>query len=176
MKLLSNFRAGDWIATALAAVLAGVLAYWGFLRCADCGPKTPAEIISATIALLRFSGRGYSLASQPWQLVVAQYLVPVVSAWAAFKLIVANLRRDVRVMLVRRYRDHVIVCGIGSTGGQVAENLALAGFKVAAVDLVADGPEVTTCETLRLPVLKGDADPPFETDGPARNVLASRGR
>jgi voltage-gated potassium channel Kch len=157
VKVTSNFRSEDWIATGVAAVVAAALAYWGFLLCADCGPKNPLEIVSAIIALLRFSGRGYTLSGQPWQLVVAQYLVPAVAAWAAFKFVVANLRRDVRAMLVRRYRRHVIVCGIGSTGRQVAEAMTAAGFRVAAIDLAEDGPEITACETLRIPVLRGDA-------------------
>src|SRR5262245_12620793 len=128
------FRTLNWIVLVPVVLLIISLAYWGLNSCVNCEPKSTIEIIFAIIDIFRFAAKNYSMGRDPWQVVVAQDLyvaaVAITAVSAAFRLLLINLRRDFRVALATRRRDHVIVCGAGSTGRLVAENQVAAGVKV----------------------------------------------
>ncbi len=73
-----------------------------------------------------------------------------------FKLALDYVRRDVRVVMARRAKNHVIVCGLGRTGLQIVENLHRKGKPVVVVTRDAESPEVSSCERRGVAVLQGD--------------------
>lgn len=153
------FRSRDWFILGPLGLAAVALGYWGFL---DCGVSRPCHVVShadaffRAISLLRLSGN-YVLGADPWQLVVAQFALPGLALLGGAKLLLVNLRRDVRVALAHRARNHIIVCGLGETGRSVVENLVEAGRTVVAITLKADDPNALACEQLGVAVLTGNA-------------------
>jgi voltage-gated potassium channel Kch len=139
---------------AVVGVIAVALGLWGFTQVHP--GESLANHFFETINLIRGKGDFTS----PWQLVIAQFAVPGVAVLAAARLFLAGLRRDLRVALARRKRDHTIVCGIGEIGMQVIQNLQAAGQDVVAIDLNAESANATSCERSGVPVLKGDAKNP----------------
>src|ERR1700677_2391252 len=152
------FRTRDWFVLAPIAALALALAMWGYYPCTGdhCTPDSLWTILQRAFNLVR-GGVNYVLGRDPVSLVVAQYLLPGIAIIAAAKLFLMNLRRDIRVALARKSRDHTIVCGLGETGRTVVENLRGAGEQVVAIEVEGDQPNVRSCEQAGVPVITGDA-------------------
>jgi len=152
------FKNRDWFVLGLVGGVALLLAYWGFSRCigVECAPEPAWKLFEKSLHLVQ--GRGsFSIGSDPWQLVVAQYLVPGVAVLAAAKLFLLSLRRDLRVAFARKSSNHTVVCGLSETGRHIVENLRNAGERVVAIDLDSDTPAAAACAQAGVPVLKGDA-------------------
>lgn len=147
------FRLRDWIYLGPLAVLGVALGVWGFTDCADCNTQDFIQRVIKSIGLLR-PNAAYT---HPWQLVIAQVWMPALFLVGGAKLVLANLRRDLRVALARRQSSHTIVCGLGDTGRQIVENLLAEREPVVAVTLDDTDPNAVACERLGVAVLKGDA-------------------
>lgn len=162
------FKSRDWLyilPVGLAAVILGLI---GFSRCVslECHTDSFAGAFFRTIDLIRGSGH-FVLGRDPWQLVAAQLLVPLAFAITAVKLVIANMRRDLKVLAIRRMRRHAIVCGTGDTGRHIAEHLADTGQAVVMIALDGQSANTLACERRGIPVLQGNA---LET-----NLLRSAG-
>ncbi len=96
----------------------------------------------------------------PWQLVVAQILVPGIAVFSAGQLFLSGVRKNLRTAMARRKSNHSIVCGIGDVGMQIVQNLRAAHHLIVAIDLQGDSPNAATCEKAGVPVLQGDAKSP----------------
>lgn len=102
----------------------------------------------------------YQPGREPWQLVVAQVLVPGIALVSAAQLFLVGVRKNIRTAMARRKTNHTVVCGLGDVGMQIVQNLRAAHQHVAAVDLLGDSPNAATCENSGVPVLQGDAKNP----------------
>lgn len=155
----NQFKNSSWLALAPFAAVAFGLAFWGFgHHCTGnpCTFPTALEQIGQSVNLVR--GRGsFTFGKDPWQLVLAQWLVPLAAILTAAKLFMQSLRRDLKVAFARRSRDHVIVCGLGDTGRAIAERLREAGERVVAVDLDATSVNALAVEDVGVPAIQGDA-------------------
>ncbi len=155
----NQFQTGSWFALAPFAIVAFGLAYWGFdHQCTGtpCAVPTALERVEHSFNLARGRG-GFALGKDPWQLVLAQWLLPLAAGLTAAKLFLQSLRRDLRVAFARRSRDHVIVCGLGDTGRAIAEQMRAAGARVVAVDLDAASVNALAVADAGAPAIKGDA-------------------
>jgi len=123
-------------------------AWMELLRCLFC-----------SIALIRLYDL-FQPGQAPWQLVIAQFLVPGIAAVSALQLFLAGVRKNFRTAMARRKTDHSIVCGIGDVGMQIVQNLHADGHDVVAVDLEGESASAATCEKSGVPVLQGDAKNP----------------
>jgi len=161
------FKFGDWLYIVPVALLGLALGVYGFMTCADCtatgisatgGPVGFVSAVTHTLALIKASGsfpldtgRGHV------PLFFAQIIMPALAFIGAFKIVLQNLRRDTRVLLAQRLRDHTIVCGLGETGREVVESFRDAGRQVIAIALKTDTPYAANAERRNVAVLEGDA-------------------
>jgi hypothetical protein len=81
------YKSRDWFILAPIGAIAIALAFWGFSRCSgvNCAPEPAWKILQKSLNLIRGNG-DFAFGQDPWQLVVAQYLVPAVALFAAAKL------------------------------------------------------------------------------------------
>lgn len=165
---LNVFKSRDWVYILPVGLVAVILGLIGFSRCLspECHTDSFAGAFFRTIDLIRGSGH-YVLGRDPWQLVAAQLLMPLAFAVTAVKLVIANARRDLKVLAVRRMRRHAIICGTGDTGRHIAEHLADTGQAVVMIALDGQSANTLACERRGIPVLQGNA---LET-----NLLRSAG-
>lgn len=157
---ITLFRSRDWFVIAPLALAGLVLGFWGFEICAGrCLVTSPLGAFVKTVGLIKATGN-FTLGKDPWQLVIAQFLLPLSALAGGIKLVLQNLRRDMRVALARSARGHVIVCGLGDTGRQVVESLRNEGEHAVAITLDNDSPNALACEARGVAILKGDAVQP----------------
>jgi hypothetical protein len=153
------FRLHDWLYMAPLALIGVGLGVWGLAECTgtDCQIGGWGARFIKAVGLIR-GNMPYALDAQhPWQLTVAQLLMPGIFLIAGAKLLLINLRRDFRVALARRQSNHTIVCGLGSSGRQIVENLCADRAPVVAITLDDTEANAVACERLGVAVLKGDA-------------------
>ena len=162
------FRLKDWYIIIPLGLAGLALGAWGFVSC-SIAATPPSGVVAVAgqigMALAKAIGliflRGLEgdacVRHQPWQLAVAQFMLPAIALVGGAKLFLANLRSDVRVALAQGARNHVIVCGLGDIGRQVVEGLRDTGRTVVAITLDLDEPNALHCEQLGVAVLKADA-------------------
>jgi hypothetical protein len=154
---LQGSRLRDWAILAPVAVVALALAILGYSVDCDASCHLPFQYaVLQSFSLLRF-GRNPPLSHAPWELIIAPFLIPAVALLNGAKLAILNLRKELRVILAQRLRDHTILCGLGDTGRQIVENLHVAGKPVVVITLDTEDAKAAACEQLGIPVLKGDA-------------------
>jgi hypothetical protein len=146
------FRLKDWVLIGPVAIASLLLGLWGFLAAGH----SLGDAIILTIGLIRGTG-SYAFGKAPLQLVIAQYLLPATALFGGAKLLLVNFRRDMRVAMAHRARNHVIVCGLGETGMKIVGSMQRAGKPVVVVTLDGTGANALACERLAITVLNGDA-------------------
>ncbi len=144
--------------------IAVFLIWWAAWGCGatDCGKETVGERLEKLIVIVpglgsKNSGTGSSAGAMPFQLYAMQGLLWLLAVFGVVRVGVVNLRRDIRVILARMRRGHVIVCGLGETGREIAENLRWRKGGIVAITLDTDEPNAAALELLKVPILKADA-------------------
>ncbi|HWY65337.1 MAG TPA: NAD-binding protein [Rhizomicrobium sp.] len=165
--MLSNvFKIKDWIYIVPLAAFGLVLGVYGFMACPDCAvpvpghPPAPIGLVQAvirTLALVKATGN-FPLDRNHWALFLAQIMMPALAFISVFKVVLQNIRRDARILLVQRMKDHVIVCGLGDTGRQIVESFRESGLNVVAITLDGSSAYAAAAERRNVAVLEGDAN------------------
>ncbi len=83
-------------------------------------------------------------------------LLAVSYAFITDLLVGARLARQAGAV-PRRLRDHIVVCGLGTIGYRIVEQLAKLGVPVVAVELREDGPFIQPARALGVPILFANA-------------------
>ena len=141
-----------------------------YFKDAPCHLRNAGHIFVATVNLVKFGvGGDFTLfreppiPADPWQLVIAQFAIPGIAFFSVIggtlKLFYNKVRRDMHIVMAGRQKDHVIICGLGTTAMEVVKNLHDLNKNRGLVVIDPIGAEINaaTCEKLGIPVLVGDA-------------------
>jgi voltage-gated potassium channel Kch len=152
------------ILSVIVLAIVGCLIWWAFWDCGStaCEQEQIGDRLQRLIVIVpgfgsKNSGSGGSAAPMPLQLYAMQGLLWFLAVFGVIRVGIANVRRDLRVILARRRRGHVIVCGLGDTGREIAENLRWQKGGIVAITLDTEEPNAAALELLRVPILKADA-------------------
>lgn len=163
-------------------ILAIGLGFWGYARAGSAftaDPSTPpfdpqhvytafhqghpwleaVRCLFSSIGLIRLYDL-FQPGKAPWQLILAQVLVPALLVFSGAQLLLDGIRKNLGTAMARRKTNHVIVCGVGDVGMQIIQNVRAAHHRLVAVDLVGDSPSAATCEKSGVPLVQGDAKNP----------------
>jgi len=121
------------------------------------------EILYRTLLLFTASGGEVNdSAKMNTALEVARFLAPALTAYAAF-LAVVNLFSEqwARLKVRLRFRDHVVICGLGGIGYRLACRCRAAGLQVVVIEQDTDNDRIAPCRSRGIIVLTGDARDPL---------------
>jgi len=93
----------------------------------------------------------------PWQLDVARFLAPAVTAYATLSAVAAVFGEQISGLRARRSSGHVVVCGLGRLGALLAKALRAAGYAVVAIESDPQNAAIGECREEGITVLIGDA-------------------
>lgn len=143
----------------LLGVMVGVtlLGTWGFAVHTPDAPVTEHLYRSIQFFVLE---AGDLAGPVPWQIEVARLAAPATTLASALAVAVALSRQHIDRWRVRRARDHVVVCGLGSRGSAAALALRAGGHEVVGIERDADAVGVARCRHRRVPVIIGDGRDP----------------
>jgi hypothetical protein len=137
-----------------------VLGFFGFrhYQLATGGPSGFWDVFYRDLQLYVFeSGAVQDASAITLPLQVARILGPIVILLFAQQALGPLLRDQLQAVRAHRFRQHVLVAGLGSRGLEVARSARERGHRVVAVERVEDDPRVRVCRAAGVPVLIGDA-------------------
>ena len=98
----------------------------------------------------------------PWQLEIARWMAPALSAYAIYKGLESILRdRFERLKVLLRYHDHVILCGLSRKSLKLATAYRRQNRQVVVIEKDAKHPAIDICRNQGIAVLIGDAASPM---------------
>jgi len=150
---------------AVLAVLAAVvltLGVVGFHMTPSAGKGSrPYSLLESFYRAPQLFGLGGGDVANPsTYLQVARFLAPFVLGYAALGAIFAMYREELNRFVVRHWRRHVVVAGLGPAGSRLAKAFAEEGWPVVAIERDATNVEVIACREQGVRVLFGDATEP----------------
>jgi hypothetical protein len=93
----------------------------------------------------------------PWQLNVARFLMPALAAYAAIQALLSIFSKQWQIYLIRFYRNHVVICGLGERGLRLAKDFSSQGYRVVVIEGNRDNCLVEQCRKQGSVILFGNA-------------------
>jgi hypothetical protein len=160
------------------AVMSLVLGTIGYLQLTSVSPRYGfLDALYRAITLFAFGGTAPP--PIPVTLQIARITAPVLTGYAALGTVLALTRAQARVLGIRLFiRNHVIICGLGETGGRLAAAL-VDQVPVVVIESNASARQIAGARLRGISVLGGDASDPALLRqagvGRARTVVVSCG-
>ena len=141
------------------------LGYIGLARNAEAataagtagGPATPLDLVYRTLQLTVLEYAGLPEGGVPWQLEAARFALPALTAWTAIRALLSVFHDRWQLFLVRRWRDHAIICGLSRKGWLLAQGFAARGDRVVVIERDEAHAMRGPCRELGIPWITGDA-------------------
>lgn len=156
--LAQAWRENRWTVLLLMSLMALGLGYVGFQENARATgqQRSVGDLIYLAVQLFTMNS---GAVDQPvgWKLEVARALAPLVTAVAALEAFAAVMREQMEMYRIRRLRDHVVICGLGSRGHLLARSFKACGQPVVVVDPDPLPSSLRECREQGILVLPGDA-------------------
>lgn len=155
---VGKYRAVLQLVGGAAAVLLG---YWGFHE--TFAPKSAWDHVSnlfRTLQLITLHFPTNFEGSANWQLQIARLLLPLVAVSATFHILIGGVTRPLRLALLPRARDHVILVGDQQMSDAAIKALVADRRQVAAVAAAFDNSRREALEGLGLTVVEADPKSP----------------
>lgn len=147
-----------WVPLATLVAAAFMLGYSGFQRhlAAAGQPKTAWDIAYLTVQLF-FLESGAVDGPIGWQLQVARFLAPVVTAYAVVQAVLVLFAVQVQRTWLRWRGGHVVVCGLGRKGSRLVEELRRLGRRVIVIDHDPNNDDLAHCRSIGAVTIVGPA-------------------
>jgi voltage-gated potassium channel Kch len=93
----------------------------------------------------------------PWELNAARFLAPLMSAWAIVRTLILIFGARLQLLRVRRFNDHIVICGLGRKGLTLAQDFRSHGLRVVVVERDDHNDNIDACRASGVPVVIRDA-------------------
>jgi hypothetical protein len=137
------------------SIILGYIGFYQFFE-AEGTHLTKFDLLYRSVQLIALEAgavKGYV----PWQLNVARFLMPALAAYAAIQALLAIFSKQWQMFMIRFYRNHVVICGLGERGWRLAKDFSQHGYRVVVIEGVKDNSLVEPCRKQGNVVLFGDA-------------------
>lgn len=148
----------QWVVIGVAGLLVFGLAYLGFSKhyATISIKRTSFDLIFEALQLFRISST-VPPGPKPWELELARTLAAAITAIAAIKALMLLFRDKFRRIRLSRWSDHIVICGMGKKGAQLASDLLRQGEQVVIIEKEEKNSELEACEDSGAIALTGDA-------------------
>ena len=154
------FVENRWLLLFIVGIATMVLGYQGFeLTSRAAGTNlSPWDLLYETAKLFKLGYSPEYAQSIPWQLNVARYLAMVSSIFTISILILIAFHKQINYFWLRVItHNHVIVCGLGLVGPEIAQKLLAKGYEVVVIEKDPSNKELDICWENGAVVIVGDA-------------------
>ena len=146
VQLKHIWLAAEWPTLAACAAAALVLGMIGYSRHFGWAgeSRTPFDLVYYSLQLFVLESAPVA-APIPWQLELARWLAPGVSAYTAAQAFALILRDELQWLRIRRLREHVVICGLGVKGLLLATAFRRRGNRVVVIEQDAANLSLQRC-------------------------------
>ena len=154
----NGWESFQWLFIASLAAGTLILGYLGFFRYyAFTGEhRSPLDLLYLTLQLFTLES-GSVPGKIFWELEAARFLAPSVAAFAALKALAVIFQKQLQLIKVKFFRDHVVICGLGKRGMLTAQKFRELGNRVVIVELDEGNDLIDQCRDFGMVVFTGDA-------------------
>ena len=135
-SLLSRvWRDYQWLALGILWMLALVLGTIGFGRYAEANHQSMTfwDHLYRALQLIPMNS-GAVEGSVSWELELARFSIPILTAATAIKAFTALFRTQVQLIRLWRLRGHVVICGLSKKGIRLVHGFRALGEQVVAIE------------------------------------------
>lgn len=158
MKKSANQEMYQWYILGIIGVALFVLGIAGFTRYAAWHNLTASfwDNLYLTLQLIPMNSGGIT-PPIPLELDLARFLIPVLAAASAIKGLMEIFKEQIRMLSLRRLRDHIVICGLSRKGFLLAQQFRRNGDEVVIVEKDEENKWLESCREQGMFVLIGDA-------------------
>lgn len=158
LRIVKNYK---WQIVIILFLFAFTLGYIGFYKYTNATGRssTPTDILYLTLQLSTIESGAVS-GPVSWELEIARWLVPLVTAYTAVLAATALFRKQLQMVRLWYIRDHIIICGLGEKGLLLSEQLVENGQKVVIIEEDSGNPRNNQSRENGIVVIEGDATSP----------------
>lgn len=148
----------QWPVIGIIGLLALALGYIGFKKYFDILGESRSlwDIFYLTLQLFVLESGSVS-APVSWELEVARLLAPTIAAYAAVRAFAVIFREQFKLLRMRFFKDHVVLCGLGRKGMLLAQKFREKRESVTVIELDEGNDLLDQCRDRGAIVLVGDA-------------------
>jgi hypothetical protein len=157
-RFLRTLSDAKWIILLLLGFLSLVLATIGFFKYFTLHNEPKSLVTALYNAFWAFNIEPGNLSSPiPWELEIARWVSPVIAMYAVLLGFAALFKDQVRLFTLGFLRNHVIICGLGQKGLNIARNFRENRLSVVIIEMDGNNPHIAACREFGAIVLIGDA-------------------
>ena len=147
-----------WIVIGITGIAIFFLGFFGFKQfyAKSGGHQTLADLIYQTIQLFWITS-AVPPGPKPWALELSRFLATTITMIAAVKALMLLFRDKFQGFRLNRWKEHVVICGLGKKGKQLADDLIAQGEQVVIIESDDGNEEIDNCRECGGIVLAGDA-------------------
>lgn len=150
-----------WLLIGIAAIVVFCLGCFGFKDYYDnyTNPKTAYtcwDLGHMSFQLFRL-GTVLPPSQKPWLLELARTLATLITLTAAIKALMLFFQEKLQGLRLQFWRNHVVICGLGEKGQQLALDLLDQGEQVVVIDQNAQNDKIRRLQEQGVIVLVGNA-------------------
>ncbi len=93
----------------------------------------------------------------PLSLQLARLLAPGVAAYTLVQTLMEVFKEQIRLMQLGRFKNHIVICGLGQKGLQLAKEFRRTGHNVVVIEWDSNNPNLDSCHEMGAIVYFGDA-------------------
>lgn len=111
------------------------LGYFGFVLYANQNNEawTTGDIFYRTLQLVAMDS-GAVDGKINWMLNAARFILPFLTAYTFLQGLLHIFKEQIQRQRLRRFKDHIVICGIGQKGARIAKELLSLGYNVVIID------------------------------------------
>ena len=148
----------QWFVLGALALLVLFMGYTGFLDYAHEHHESPSPL-----GMLYHTIQLFVLHSPPlseplnWKLEIARYAAAIIAFYTVFDALHTLFREQFQSLFLRFKKNHVVICGLGRKGLQLARSFRKQGDTVVVIEKDGGNDFVRICRELGIVALIGDA-------------------
>jgi hypothetical protein len=92
-----------------------------------------------------------------YSVVLSQIVAPVIFGYSAWKASMVLFRDQIKLLALRLWKNHIVICGLGEKGVRLALEYISAGEKVVVIESDGENDDIPVCKNAGAIVLVGNA-------------------
>ena len=139
----------------LAAFILGTIGFAEHARLTG-EARPPSTLLYLTLQLISMNSGAVS-EPIPWQLNLARFLIPFLTAFTALQAFALIFQEQLNLFRLQRMRNHMIICGLGQKGLWLVKGFRQQGERVVVIERDEASDLIEPCRAHGAIVILGDA-------------------